>query len=102
MHTRNICIRIYYLLCDDLTIFCITTTVLWLFVILHSGHFERIFSACLRRSAKTFASLQSGRRVFFFFFAASILFSLKVNVILKSYGNYYFWQYAMREQKGII
>lgn len=50
-YARNICICIYYLLCNDLTIFCIITTVLWLFVILHSGHFERIFSACLRRSA---------------------------------------------------
>lgn len=59
MHTRDICICIYYLLRDDLTIFCITTTVLWLFVILYSGHFERIFIACLRRSAKTFASLQN-------------------------------------------
>lgn len=51
------------------TIFCITTTVLWLFVIPHSGHFERIFSACLRRSAKTFANLYSGNN-----FSASLLF----------------------------
>lgn len=58
-YIRVICICTYYLLRDDLTIFCITIKILWLFVIPHSGHFERIFSACLRRSAKTFANLYS-------------------------------------------
>jgi len=48
--TRNIYIYVYIIYYATTWLFFVLLLFYWLFVIiLHSGHFERIFSACLRR-----------------------------------------------------